>query len=85
MKEQRIKPVLECQSIGEVLVTLQHMAKELNQIPGVRANMTIANPVIGKRKGRLNKLFSHIFWCRFVSGGAIGILLLLLVQKLLNR
>lgn len=40
-EEREIKPVAECQTLGEVMATLTHMVKELNQIPGVKASMGV--------------------------------------------
>lgn len=41
MSETEIKPVSECESVAEVLATVNHLVKELNKIPGVKASMNI--------------------------------------------
>lgn len=41
MENKETKPVSECQTLGEVLASLNAMCKELNEIPSVKATMTI--------------------------------------------
>jgi len=46
--EKEIKPVSECESVAEVLATVNHLVKELNKLPGVKASMNIVESHIIK-------------------------------------
>ncbi len=44
-----IKPIPQCQTVGEVMASLSNLCKELNEIPGVKAR--VALPQINKANG----------------------------------
>ena len=44
VEELEFKPIPQCETIGEMIVTLNHLVKELSEIPGVKASMEVDNP-----------------------------------------
>ena len=50
MNDQEVKPLPQCQTVDEVLATLQHLVIELNTITGVKATMKVENLTKGERQ-----------------------------------